>query len=321
MRVLEGYAGGNSLVDEQLARLYNKCRSDEPWSQRAMEPRDIAELFRSTWFSPGMLALLELGRRVVGYSWVWRSRGGPESSLCIDPGIPEGLRRIGVEILLSWIGRRCREKGGGRLFIWAGLRYGYTHRVIRDALTGFVEERGSTLMRFSGRIREVEPPRGYEIVRVENPVDERVLRGVVEVYNEAFSRYEWHFPRSYDDVHREFARRRPVIFAALKEGEIVGFAELTRFRAVDGGVSVEVAVLAVRPRHQGRGLGKALLHRAVLYAVEVMAVVDRLFLVSVPGLEGFYFSMGFVPWRESVGIKIPVGALPLRGYPAAPAQG
>lgn len=315
MRVLEGYAGGDRVVDEQLAQLYNRCRRDEPWSQRAMTPDDVAGFFQSEWFEPGMLALLELGGRVVGYSWTWRSRGGVEASLCVDPELPRWLRLTGAEALLSWARRRGAEMGGGRLFIWAGYRYGYTHRLLVQVLTGFVEVHGSTLMRFSGRVRRAEPPPGYEIAMVEDPAEEEVLRGIVDVYNAAFSRYEWHFPRGYEDARREFRRRRPVFFTALRGGEVVGYAELTRFRAVDGGVSVEVAVLAVKPEHQGRGLGKALLYRAVTYALEAMGVRERLFLVSVPGLEGFYASMGFSPWRGSVGIKIPVGALPSTSYP------
>ncbi|HIP56713.1 MAG TPA: N-acetyltransferase [Ignisphaera aggregans] len=309
MMSLESYYGGDRVVDSQVAQLYNKCGSEEPWAHRTLEAKDIENLFRLSWFSSSLFAVLRLDRRVVGFIRVWMGRSSCEVWLCVDPDLPEVLRVEAVEKMLSWASARCRELGTPQLSIWSGYRFSYMHRAIRSVLTWYVEDVGSMLMRFSGKVVDVEPPPNYRF-SVLDSVDTEVLRSVVEVYNQAFSIYDWFSPKSFEDILTEFSWLRPIYIVALREGEVVGYAMLNTFRAIDGEISAEVVELAVKPRYRGRGIGKALLHYATLYAVDRLGVRDRLFLLAVPELIKFYYSMGYTPWREYMVIRTLLTSLP-----------
>ena len=309
MIFLESYYGGNRVVDNEIAQLYNKCGSEEPWAQRALEARDIENLFKLSWFSSSLFTVLKLDNQIAGFIRVWMGRNNCEVWLCIDPDLPKALRIEAIEKMLSWANARCREFGTAQLSIWSGYRFSYIHRSIKNVLTWYVEDVGSILMRFSGKIINIEPPSNYRFL-VLDTIDIEILQSVVEVYNEAFSIYEWFSPKSFDDILKEFSWLRPIYIVAFWEGEVVGYAMLIVFRAIDGGISVEVDELAVKPRYRGRGIGKALLHYATLYAINKLGVRDRLFLFAAPKLTRFYYSMGYIPWREYMVIKTPLIPLP-----------
>lgn len=303
------YSRDDKAVDDEVAQLYNKCGSEEPWAQRVLESRDIVNLFRLSWFSSSLFAVIRLGNQIAGFIRVWRGPNGCEVWLCVDPDLSETLRIEAVEKMLFWASARCRELGTAHLSIWSGYRFSYMHRAIRSVLTRYVEDIGSILMRFSGRVIDVEPPSGYRF-SVLDDVNTEVLRSIVEVYNEAFSTYEWFSPKSFEDILTEFSMLRPIYIVALREREVVGYAMLIAFRAIDGRISAEVDELAVKPCYRGRGIGKALLYYATLYAVNRLGVGDRLFLFAAPKLTRFYYSMGYTPWREYMVIKTPLIPLP-----------
>jgi len=275
-----------------------------------MDVEDVRDMFASSWFEKGMVAVVVIGERAAGYSWVWKTRGGLEASLCIDPALPPWSRHEVGHQLLRWIRRRLDAVGGrGRVSIWGGYRYGYIYTSLCNLLNTYVVKHSSTLMKFGGRIVEVEPPKNCRIVEM-GEVPAEVLKSIVDVHNDAFSRYEWHTPWSVEDARRYFAKKKPKLFLALVDEEVVGYAEILPFRAVDGRTSVEVTVLAVKSKYQGRGIGKALLSKATSY-LERSGMADRAFLVSVAGLESFYRKLGFIPWRESVRFIVPASSIPL----------
>jgi len=67
MIFLESYYGGNRVVDNEIAQLYNKCGSEEPWAQRALEARDIENLFKLSWFSSSLFTVLKLDNQIAGF--------------------------------------------------------------------------------------------------------------------------------------------------------------------------------------------------------------------------------------------------------------
>ncbi len=83
--------------------------------------------------------------------------------------------------------------------------------------------------------------------------------------------------RDPDDLRRAFENSYAVYFA-YREGRLVGCARATS----DGVYYATVLDVCVDPRHQGRGIG-----RAVVRALLAQLPFDKVFLTAVPGKEGF----------------------------------
>jgi GNAT superfamily N-acetyltransferase len=82
----------------------------------------------------------------------------------------------------------------------------------------------------------------------------------------------------------EMLERSGLFYLAVKEweGEIAGF----------GGLDLnEIRLLFVRPRHQQKGIGRAILRH--LEAMVPPAVFRDMFVYASPGAVGFYRSAGF----------------------------
>ena len=101
----------------------------------------------------------------------------------------------------------------------------------------------------------------------------------------------WGYPESWIEQWREsltitpeFVRRNEV-YAAIIEGEVVGFYAL-----VGEGREVELEHLWVLPEFIGTGIGRALFHHALRRAAFVGA--EALVIESDPNAEGFYRRMG-----------------------------
>ncbi len=302
--IVTGYRGG--VFDEDIVRLANTCSSfDEAWAHRPLTVDDIRSLwFESTWYNPRDFALSVVDGRVRGYGWAWISKDVGRAFICIDPALTSSLQYTVLEDLLSWARLRLEEEKVSVVRLRALFEHGLVHRLLKSIIGNYVEDYPATLMVLEKPPRQTIP-REYR-VREGGLSD---LEGIVRVYNEAFSRYEWFIEWNIEDARKWYSRRKVIVFVAehVDEG-IVGYVDGEVMKSIDGSVNAVIATLAVKPKHQGKGLGKALLS---LIANKLWSMgVDRIFLESVEGLEPFYGKLGFRVWRRYVSLITHVGSLP-----------
>lgn len=109
---------------------------------------------------------------------------------------------------------------------------------------------------------ETPPPEGFRL-RLFQPGDEAAWAALECEIGDFASPEEAlaYFARTYGPHPRELARRS--IFAVDGRGRVVGICAAWRDRGADGTEAASLHWLAVSPRAQGRGLGKALCRRVM----------------------------------------------------------
>ncbi len=308
LRLVEGYCGGDDGIDNGIALLYNRCRSASiAWAMRIKSVDDVRDMFRSTWFNPREFALVMLNHRVVGCSWALIERNC-HISLCIDPYQPSWVIEEATKMLLAWA-RYSFEKRGARGVVTIGGwdQFGFMYRLLRKILNGAIllEDYSATLMVYVGLPSKPSIPKGYVIKRgsINN------LPRIVEIFNRAFSVYDWFHPWNLEDARRYFERYKPILYVVVdRNGEIAGYADAMVFKAVDGGETGVVATVAVDPDHQRKGLGKALV-ATIVKELESRGV-KRIYLDGVKGLETLYAKLGFREYCRWIRFTTTLTSLP-----------
>lgn len=100
------------------------------------------------------------------------------------------------------------------------------------------------------------------------------------------------FERKPFDLATAFGNSYAVVFA-YNDGELMGAARATS----DGVFYASVFDAVVAPEHQGCGVG-----RLMLEALLTKLPVERIFLTSVFGKEGFYEKLGFLRQTNAMGL-------------------
>ncbi|RLG81044.1 MAG: hypothetical protein DRO40_10275 [Thermoprotei archaeon] len=307
MIIVTGYRGG--IFDEEIVGLLNKCKSlDEAWAERLSNVEDIRELwFRSTWYNPEDFAFILINDRVRGYAWAWKNGGFGRISLCVDFGMPSSILYNVVEALLSWARLRLEKlRVPSKVRIVAGYEHGYMHKLLREVVGLYPEDYPASIMVLE-KLPKPRVPEGYSLR--EGGLSD--VEAIVRVYNEAFSRYDWFIPWRLEDAIKWYTMRKPYIIVVEHHSEgIVGYIDAEIRRGIDGSVNAYIATLAVKPKHQGKGLGKALI--STIASKLWNKDVERIFLDSVGGLEKFYGKLGFRVWRRHVSLLVPLSELPSR---------
>lgn len=85
----------------------------------------------------------------------------------------------------------------------------------------------------------------------------------------------------------------------------------------DGADCAYICDVAVLPAYQGRGLGRQIVQRLV----EASRGHKKIILYSVPGKEGFYRKLGFLPLLTAMAIFDDQAAAVARGHLARPPDG
>ncbi len=127
-------------------------------------------------------------------------------------------------------------------------------------------------------------------------VDWTAVAGILERVGMAH-----HAPETH---RRAFEASHATVFVH-DEGELVGFG-----RAIsDGAYQAAVYDCAVRPDHQGRGIG-SLVMRRIMERVEGCNVI----LYASPGKEGFYGKLGFRRMKTGMARFVKDAAMRERGF-------
>ena len=111
------------------------------------------------------------------------------------------------------------------------------------------------------------------------------------------------FERKPFDLARAFGNSDAVVFAYY-EGNLVGAARALS----DGAYYASIFDVVVAPEHQGCGVG-----RRMVGALLAKLPVERVFLTSVFGKEGFYERFGFLSQTNAMGRYVE----PARGHALA----
>ncbi len=303
-----GYRGYTRL-DEKIVELLNKCNMmDEAWSHRKVSVEEIRRLwFAASWYDPSGFGLLFYSNRLVGYCWAMkRDEEIPWLGLCVDPMLPDTIKYNVVETSLSWARWSFDSKGiRGKVHIGVGYEHGYMHYLLKKVLASYLEKHAATLM-ILGRLERKHPPPGYRLRR--GRLED--VEAMVRVYNEAFRKYEWFVEWKLEDAKKWYETRKPkIIVAETSNGEIIGYVDAEIRIGLDGSENAYLLTLAVKPEHQRRGIGRALL-TAMAYELQKTSRVKRIFLDSVEGLEPFYGKLGFKVKRRTLTLVIPISSLP-----------
>jgi len=308
LRLIEGYCGGIDEIDNDIALLYNKCRSASiAWAMMTMSVNDVRDMFKSTWFDPREFAFVMLDNGIVGLAWASIKRGC-RIGLCIDPYQPSWVVEETTRMLLAWA-RYSFEKRGARGIVTIGgwNQFGFMYRLLQRILDGvlLLEDYVATLMVYEGLPSKPSIPEGYMIRRGTMSY----LPSIVEIFNKAFSIYYWFHPWDLEDARRYYERHKPILYVAVdKDGKIIGYSDAMVFKAVDGEETGVVATVAVDPTHQRRGLGKALVV-TIVKELENRGI-KRIYLDGVKGLETLYAKLGFKEYRKWIRFTTTLPSLP-----------
>ena len=98
--------------------------------------------------------------------------------------------------------------------------------------------------------------------------------------------------RSAAEIKRAFANSYLCCFAWV-DGQLVGAARATS----DGVVYATVLDVAVDPGFQGAGIGRKMMHELLR-----RLPVQKVYLTTVPGKEGFYEKLGFLHQTNAMGL-------------------
>lgn len=224
-------------------------------------PRAFDPPFMEEWLRlPGRSAeedclLASIGDELLGYMFVHQER--PISRIVLEGGVLPAHRGKGV---------------GTRLFDWAlecGRQASATiaHVAAQEGdtdQTAFLEARGFTLvrhhvqMRWSGdSVPEPKLPEGFSF----RPFQAGDEAGLTEAQNAAFST-QWGFsPNTVEQVAYSvnMSRSDPGGVALLMAGDEVAGYCWTQTAGEDTSIVGSVLMVGVHPKHQGKGLGRAVL--------------------------------------------------------------
>ena len=155
---------------------------------------------------------------------------------------------------------------------------------------------------------ELPRPRGTAPAAPAPPLDvRRVARPTAAGYRVLYAAvgraYHWHDRDAWSDARLQRHLDDPDVslWVLRADGDDAGYFELARRAAEDGpGVEAELLYFGLAPRAQGRGLGRALLERAIAEAWALGA--DRLVLntctLDHPAALPNYLARGFRVVRE-----------------------
>jgi len=307
-------AGYDDKFSDEVVEVCNKCVSvDEPWTEK---PWDLDD-FRRVWlewptFNVENFGLALLNDRVVGYVFAIDD-GGLWVGLCIDPYLDKYLMLRTTNELLSWCKYRIREQGySGRILIPLGWEYGYRHRLISGVLGHRIIHHVKTwLMKFQGEPIESIPGAGeYKVCNDWTGREE----DIVLIHNEAFRNEPFFQPVTVEMIERWFTSTRygkpEITLLYSQDGDPVGFVVYSVFKAFDGAYTGLVDTLAVRPKYQGKGLGKRLLLESIREMQDrtnrIMLYVDEHNSRAIK----LYGKVGFRAYRRVIRAVVTVDDLP-----------
>ena len=303
--VLTGYSRS---MGARLALLLEKCHGglEEPWATRVYRAPDVEQFLTALRGRGGDYRVLAWGSRPLGLVYCWPPSGGRvEIGVCVESCLPGSTRRDAIGELLGYASTFCVD-GDSVAEISSGFEHGALYSWLVEAIGPSIVVHRATLMKLHGRLAKIGARRvpGYSFRPACIYKD---LERLVEVYNLAYSGYQWFRPLSTGAAEELFSGRMGSILyvAEDKGGRIAGFAYARVFRAVDGKKTAIITALAVHPSHRGRGVGSSL----VRHVVASLPRGTRVAVIASPGLEEMYSKLGFVVRRRWVSLL-----LGLRGY-------
>lgn len=299
-RVLPSYGGG--VYDVSLVDLYNRFTAVVyPETGRLINVGDFRSMwFESSWFDPNDLSLIVIGDRVVGYLYKWFSRGFYRVNIRVGPSLPlEDVYRV-IDLLLRVLKGRVLGKTVNSLVkIWVGYEYRFLYNVFRWRYTPLYIQHTATMMYLNlNRYMDVRDRIGgvENISIVRGGIDD--LDKIVDIYNDAFSIYEWFYPWNIDDARRYYTSRKIILDIAYLGSKYAGYGDYEVYTNVRGERIGYIHTIAVKRGYQGRGVGTYITCRLIDELLDMD--VDRIYLDSISGVEPFYYRIGFEPIVRSL---------------------
>ena len=259
---------------------------------------------------------------VIGFSWAWVTAG--------EEPVPQGFVRLTVDdrmpwsdavdaalALLSWARHSLEywQEVRGVVDLMLSGRGSRTNRLVYELLgeaPGKVFT-GGYVMIAPEREAEARLPRGYRVRKARPHKNRSDAEALVKVFNDAFSSYDtfwpWRVDRAMEYYGNLFSKRKAIVLLAEDEqGEPAGFIEAYLHPSISGGLAGELSLLAVSKRHQGRGLGTALLLSAEEWLRSKGAGI--VYLYAVPKASALYLKLGYKIIDENLRIRVPLEYLP-----------
>ncbi len=292
-----------SELASDIARLYNHFYASSGiacWHPR-VSGEDMARLLEA-WKAGGtVLAVLELSDRIAAFAWGRVGSGKAWIGVMLDSSLPRPLALEAYVVAVRWVARRILAGSPlGPVLLSLGVYYSPAFWVGVEALSlspGDVA-REYTLMEAPASNYSIMVPEGFDVLVYREPPRGRLLAGIVDVVNDAFSVYvdseEW----SVEEAEKWLAtlfERRPGSFVALvvRDDRVVGVAIAYPINTICGEVKLYLSTLAVARAFQGMGLGRSLV--ATVMGEARLLGARSVVVDSEPAVEGLYYRLGFSP--------------------------
>ncbi len=281
-------------------------------AERRVSVEEIHRLwFEYSSFKPDSLGFVVDNSRVygLGYARVVYGHTG-YLWLCIDYTLPVSHQKQALYILLSWARHKLLRKRVFIVKISCGYEYSRLYNLVASLIGTCTSVVDYTLMEYSVLEQKTLYHRVGDSKITIRRGGYRDIPGVVNVYNEAFKRYNWFTEWSVDDAYKWYSSRDIQLYIAVDKnsGEIIGFIDGEKRIGFDGRVYGYVYTLAVHPSRQGQGIGGKLLR----YFLDVLSRdgVREVYLDAIAGLEDYYVRHGFRIKRRYRLLVVPVAYLP-----------
>ncbi|MET1159513.1 MAG: GNAT family N-acetyltransferase [Thermoprotei archaeon] len=302
-RIVWGYRGG--IYDRGFVEMLNEfVRVEYP---DVGQEYNIGELydtwFNASWFNPLDMCLAVGNGSVYGYSYVRVDTVPPRVIIRFDPRLSNSVVTNVVTGLLECSRHRLLSYGMTTPLVqlMASYEYRLLDRVYRSIFSHVIAKYTATLMKLdTKRYRVFRSKLGERRDLVFRHRGLESIKDIVEIYNDAFSIYPWFYPWSVEDAERFYKRYQNEIFAiiAYSSDEAIGYCDYRVYENISGSRIAYIYTLAVKKKYQRRGVGTALLVKAIDYLLS--SGIRDIYLDAVEGLEKYYLERGFTIINNSV---------------------
>jgi len=262
-------------------------------------------LLEASWFDPRELLLVIYDDKVAGYAYMWLAMDMHRLRIEFDPYMSHSYIHMLLDIIMKFVRDRVLvEKGNSLVRVVLSYEYRFLHNVLKQYLLPIYID-------YTGSLMKLNIEKYGSIVREDRTSNIRfrfgsleLVKDVVEIYNDAFSKYPWFTPWVVEDAERYYDTHGLKCFVAYVDDDPAGYVDFMVYKNIRGEKVSYIYTLAVKNKYQGKGLGKALTREAIQYLIN--NDIYDIYLDAVGGLEKLYSGLGFVTIARSVSYIISI---------------
>ena len=256
-----------------------------------------------------------------GYIWAWNTGRRNVPKLVyprIRYSLPPSDKKKVLETLLAWT-RKTIGMETRKIRIVTGPLDLYTRHllqtIIRSPINWQPETHLVVLENIKQHTNHVKPSKEIQLEKVDPRNNNKVLKEIVEIYNDSFLDYpeysEWKIDEAKHYYEKLYTWSKPIVIIARRNREAVGYAEAYTHNSATG-ISGLVTTIAVKKKYRKQGYGKLLLEEAEEELLGRGA--QTVYLYAEDPVLGFYKLHGYRVVYTSYNITVYIDELPIDIY-------